>query len=551
VLPLLVWSHLVATYDADKQTMTLFLNGVKQAESMVKGTFKQALGADFSLFRSPKKMPLLFVARPKANDPVHTALDGLVDELRMYDHVLSNSEIQKHLTAEMPKVSKPLNYRRMPTGQDKPGAFGAFYTKLKYDEDWDRGRRTSDQQDLVVRFSNNPCTFVAWNGTIYPILYNETGNAGQQFEAFETWNENGCNEAMMDKTSRYSSWQIIENNPARVVLHWRHALVAFNNKYIHFDQESNWSDWVDDYYYIYPDLVITRKTTLWSSNPLSNFSYAQDNSVMQPEFMPWDIYERNPIIIANLKGQVSNLGMGKDRKGVVDAGFELPAQIEVHQFKSNFKPFMIAPPNEQLMGAWTNDEPWPWFLPCWHHWPVAQIHSDGATTFVNNGRPKSSCLTNGWGYGAINKEAVEMTSNSLTRFSLIGMTDKPAQDLVPLAKSWRNAPELELLSNGFTSGGYRFYDRAYSIRKDNKNAVNLKIKVQASPQRPSANLVLVLYNVKATKLSLKLNEKEIKVGEAFDFGTEKTLDEDYTIIYVYHRSEVPFTLEVIENIQNK
>jgi hypothetical protein len=72
---------------------------------------------------------------------------------------------------------------------------------------------------VFVRFDNNPCTFVCWNGTVYPVFYPDGGNFGQMFEAFETWSDDGCHEAMMDRQSKYSSWRIIENTPARVVIH--------------------------------------------------------------------------------------------------------------------------------------------------------------------------------------------------------------------------------------------------------------------------------------------------------------------------------------------
>lgn len=544
LLPLLKWNHLVARYDAGTQQITLLLNGKIEAQTIISGRFEQATNTSFSLFRSPSKLPLLFVARPKANEPVHTAIDGLVDELRLYDYALTDQVINDRIKNEKPEKQEAFSYRRMPTGQDKPGKFGAFYTLFNYDEDWDRNRRFSGHQDILVRFDKNPCTFVAWNGTIYPVMYNETGDAGQMFEAYESWNENGCNEAMMDKTNRYSTWRIIENTAARVVLHWRHTLVSFNNKFFNFDPVSNTSDWVDDYYYIYPDFVIARKTILHSSKPVSNHSYSQDNSVIQPEFMPRDIYENNPISFAGLNGTVIKPQMGKKNNSKADDSSNIPTQIQLHNFKSDYKPFMIAPPNEKLMGVWTNDEPWPWFLPCWHHWPVAQIRSDGATTFVNNGRPKSSCLTNGWGYGNINRSAVALTTNSLTRYSMIGMTNQSIEELVPLARSWHNAPEMKIITEGFYMPEYKTEERTYHITGTGEKCEKLKIKVNASTQRPSANLSIVIHNCDINLSNLKINNKKRVDGKDFSIGRLINPDSDALIIWINYYSEEPYNIEL-------
>ena len=46
------------------------------------------------------------------------------------------------------------------------------------------------------------------------------------------------------------------------------------------------------------------------------------------------------------------------------AAFQGPAVIQRHNFKTRWKPFMIAPPHETFSGEWTNGQLWPWYLPC-------------------------------------------------------------------------------------------------------------------------------------------------------------------------------------------
>jgi hypothetical protein len=522
-VPLLRWTHVAGSLDPNG-TLRIFINGEPAGETKADGAFAQAANTKLVLARTAEPVLPLFVARPPANVPHFCSFDGLLDEIKLFDRALDVAEVRAHFQSVRPANPQPLQFRRMPTAQDSPGAFGAFYTRFKYDEDWDRTRRFGQDQDVFVRFENNPCTFVCWNGTMYPIFYSDGGDVGQMFEAFETWDQDGCHEAMMDRQSKYSTWRIIENTPARVVLHWRHALVSFNGKLINTETNTGWSDWVDDYYTLYPDTVCARQTTLWSSRPADNHSYAQDNSVFQPGLMPWDVYEEEPLSVANLAGQETIQTMGKGHHGAKDSAFPGPAVIQRHNFKTRWKPFMIAPPHETFSGEWTNGQPWPWYLPCWHHWPTAQlIDSDGSITFVENGRPKSCCLTMGWGYGKAKGDAFVITENSLTRYSLIGMTDGTAAALAPLARSWRQPPAAVTTSAGFRSEGFALGEKAFHFSRTTANPANkLEIGIAASEAAPLVNPAFVIANWGDTEVAVSSNGKPLVRGDDYRWGLRET-----------------------------
>lgn len=459
--------------------------------------------------RTTKPVLPLFRARCYGNEGAFCSWDGLLDEIKLHKGALTAEAVKKSFAAIRPSIPKPLEFPRMPTAQDMPGNFGAFYSRFHYDENWDRLRRMGPEQDLFVRFENNPCTFVAWNGTTYPVWYPDGGNIGQMFEAFEIWTVDGCHEAMMDRRGEYSSYKILENTPARVVVLWRHALISRAGTKPNRHPTTGWTDWVDDYYTIYPDVVCARRTVLWSSVPVSHHSYAQDNSVLQPGFMPGDVYEREPLTLANINGQETIQTMGKGRHGAKDPSFKGPAVIQRHNFTSRWKPFMIAPPDEVFSGEWTNDASWPWTLPAWHHWPSAQlIDSDGSCLFVNDGRPKSSCLTSGWGYGRVNRNAVEITENTLTRFALCGMTDQSAASLAPLARSWRQAPRASTDSTGFTGGRFALGEKAYRFVQT-KAAKELVIRVEASDESPLVNPAVVVENWTGREPVVELNGRAL------------------------------------------
>lgn len=538
-VPLLKWTHVAGSLATDG-TLRLYINGQLAGETNAAGHFAAA-DTKLVLIRTTEPVLPLFLARPKANAPHFCSFDGLLDEVKLYDRALNEAEVRQNFQAAQPANPQPLQPRRMPTAQNLPGAFGAFYTHFQYDEDWDRTRRFGEDQDIFVRFENNPCTFVCWNGTMYPIFYPEGGDVGQQFEAFETWDKDGCHEAMMDRESKHSSWRILENSPARVVLHWRHALISFNGFLINTDPVTGWSDWVDDYYTIYPDTVCARRTVLWSSKPVSNHSYAQDNSVIQPGLMPWDVYEPEPLSVANLAGQETIVTVGLGHHGLKDSTFQKPAVIQRHNFKTRWKPFMIAPPNENFSGEWTNDQPWPWYLPCWHHWPTAQlIDSDGSCTFVENGRPKSSCLTQGWGYGKVNKAAVVITRNSLTRFALTGMTDGSTAALAPLARSWRQPPVLTTISSGFRDDGFSLAEKAFHLATTNTStAAELEVTLAASESSPLVNPAFVIMGWGDSDVALSVDEKSISRGEACRVGYRETPTGKDLIVWLKFSATAP------------
>lgn len=542
-VPLLRWTHVAGTRDREGR-LCVYLNGRPAGESRNAGAFAPA-DAPLQMVRTAGPVLPLFLARPAANTGHPASFDGLIDEVKIHDRALSAGEIEAAFRSVSPAEVQPLQFRRLPTTQDQPGAFGAFYARLAYDEDWDRTRRFGDAPDIFVRFDSTPCTFVCWNGTVYPVFYTEGGQAGQQFEAFETWDRHGCHEAMMDRQSRHSSWRILENTPARVVLHWRHALVAQNGSFINTDPATGWSDWVDDYYTLYPDAVCARRTVLWSSRPAGNHSYAQDNSVMQPGLMPWDIYEEEPMTVANLAGQESIMTMGRGHRGPEDAGFVEPAVIQRHNFRARWKPFMVAPPHETFGGVWTNDQPWPWFLPAWHHWPTAQlIDSDGSITFVENGRPKSSCLTNGWGYGTINREAVVLTERSLTRFALFGMTDRAAGELAPLARSWRQPPAAATNSPGFTALGHVLAERAWHLRCAPGGPTSLTLELAASDASPVVNPAFVILDWGSAPARVRWQGAAREPGPACRLGYRNRPEGTDLVLWLEATATNPATLEV-------
>ena len=80
---------------------------------------------------------------------------------------------------------------------------------------------------------------------------------------------------MQDRHCRFSHVRIIENTPARVVVHWRYARVSAYNNTWNVDPKTGWELWIDEYYYIYPDASAIRKVS-WKKGTLGDTFQLQE-----------------------------------------------------------------------------------------------------------------------------------------------------------------------------------------------------------------------------------------------------------------------------------
>ena len=60
---------------------------------------------------------------------------------------------------------------------------------------------------------------------------------------------------MSDAQCRFSHVRIVENTDARVVIHWRYAMVDAAYRFAEYDEVAGQGQFGDEFYYIYPDGV--------------------------------------------------------------------------------------------------------------------------------------------------------------------------------------------------------------------------------------------------------------------------------------------------------
>ena len=260
-IKLLRWTHISGTFD-NNEGIVLYIDGKETGRLKVSGNYTPASETDILIGRNHKKMPPAYPIR--LDLPASYSFDGIIDEVKIHDIALNAESVMTGYLNSKPVEEFGLTYRKMPAGPDGPGRFGAYYTNLKFSETWDAPWRVGPYADIVVRFDEASYKFVFWRGTSYiPCWVTETG-IWYTNEFNETWGEDvmGCAEPMSDKQARQSHVRIIESNDARVVVHWRYALVDNRGIIAKTDPVSGWGDWSDEYYTIYPDGVGLRKIHL-------------------------------------------------------------------------------------------------------------------------------------------------------------------------------------------------------------------------------------------------------------------------------------------------
>jgi hypothetical protein len=263
------------------------------------------------------------------------------------------------------------------------------------------------------------------------------------------------------------------------------------------------------------------------------------------------------VTLVNLRGESKTYHWTKE--GAPDFGEPKGANILRINLKAKHKPFAIVAPAQRevtLITPYKGHAPTSHFH-FWDHWPVSQDATDGRLA-VSVDRPSHSSLCHmGFTYSAW-KQLEELTGippvkweyhahgeEWQTKVMLHGMTDKPVTNLVPLAKSWLYAPDLELTSVGYSSGGYDQAEAAYQlINKRSGKPGKLAFCIAGSKERPIINPALVIRNWGECDVALELNGKKIERGQSFRFGHHHALEGSDLIVWIKIESMEPIRVSL-------
>ena len=401
---------------------------------------------------------------------------------------------------------------KLPAVPDGPKSFRAYYTRMNYTPDWEENWRVGDFADVMVTFDQKNIGFVFWRGTSYiPHWVTENGIwYNNQFveRLSNVSGTRGCVEPMSDKQCRYSQVRIIEDNAARKIIHWRYAPVDVDYKHPFIDSVTSWYDWVDEYYFIYPDAVATRSATLFSTG-IDEFADWQETIVInQPGTSPEDNLESKAISIANMEGEARHYtGPETGEKRKLE---DLPSKscIQVVHTRSVQKPFIVISPDSALRIRVFGGHAPNSIFHHWDHWPVSQ---DKSWTRKADGKsnPSHTSLTfwKGW-------NPISSTENSRTYVMMHGLTDKGVTELTALAKSWLQPADIRSVSDGYVFKGYDQQQRAYSFT----SAVSgpgkpLEFKVEAGKDKPLYNPVFIIHNWGDREARIEIDGRSPETGD--------------------------------------
>ncbi len=533
-IPLRTWQLLTAVFE-EKTGIKIFIGGHLAAELKISGQFTAANDTELVIGMNRQKKTPSDPVRPFATLPAWFSLDAILDEVKIYSRSLSEKEILAEYTKNQPKKAPEIAERKMPSGPTGPGRFGAYYTKLNYYDEWDALWRSGPFSDVVVQFDGSPIRVVFWRGTRYsPVWVMENGlwMADQSAEGFN--NQEGCFEHMLDSKCLYSHVRIIENTPARVVVHWRYIPVSVYQHFSQPDEITGWPDAIDEYYTFYPDMLGVRKVVMWTSGkPLG----PQEAIVLcHPGQKPEDVVNLDALTLINSKGEAKTHSWAEKLPDLQSGPAD--AVIQVINLKSEWKPFEIYEPGCKITVFGIELRQGISRFPWWNHWPVAQIPSDGRYAQAAD---KASHFSLSWARPPIHK------GPGLIYWAnwLYGAGKKTPAELAQLARSWISPPAIMVKGDGVSGGDYDRGQRAYELTFAQEGISQpVSIEVNARPESPAVNLCLVLKNIGEQEFAVLLDGQKLQRGKDYSTGVIRTLEGVNMVLWVYKTSEKPFRIAI-------
>ena len=525
-MPLRKWIHIVGVYEADKE-MALYINGVLVSSQAIKGSLTYPIKTSCVLGMVTVPGRPSNTIRTWGTVEAYYGLDGIIDDIKVFDTALTAARVKGDFLKVKPGVPD-IQIRRLPSIEKNPGHFGAFYTKLKYYPGWDNLWPVDQDPDIVVCFDNNPAKFIFWRGTRYGPAWVSENENWMADQSLETWGNGatdieGCFEHMQDRHCRFSHVRIIENNEARVVVHWRYALVSAHDHTWMPDPKTRWECWVDEYYYIYPDGSAVRKVSWNKGTTGEAVQYQESLPLTQPGQRSEDVVENDYVHVSDYEYNTKAVSVDPGRQ---HDDWTDKYTIQQFNFKSKNKPFICFEPGNNMWVRWINGG--------YNHFPVNQARSDGRWAKTTD-RPthfmSSPC----------SDPVIHENGNRLYWMGLYGMNGMSMKELVTFSRTWAYAPELLLKGNGSISRGYDKTQRCYQLENNKPSAVPIEFILKGSKSSPVINPAIIVKNWNSTGAKIFVNGIENKNSKV---GINHKLDGDDLVIYIPLNEDVPVIITI-------
>jgi len=539
-LPLRKWAHIAATFRAD-DGIRIFLDGREVASRPIQGKAAYASGADLLIGMNPdKRLPAFIVAGGAGTVPAWFAFDGIMDEIGIHGRALASDELARLHTAVPAPAPPALSPRRLPSGPKGPGRFGAYYTKLAYDESWDALWPAGPAADIVVQFDDSPVRVVFWRGLRYGPAWVMDNGQWMADQSFETWDgPEGCYEHMEDPRCLYSSVRILESSEARVVVHWRYAPVNSRNHLWRVEETAGWGLWVDEYYYFYPDRTAVRKM-IWPADALgagSPSEIQETTPLCEPGQNAEDILNPDAMTILNLKGDSRVYSWPGEMDSPAKSRNLQPENpnIQVVNLKSKAKPFIIFEPGCRMTVYVGRVRKVLADFSSYNHFPVSLLPSDGRYAVAPD---KVASFSISYTDPPRHPEK----DGTVWASWIYGVTEGPYPGLAAAGRSWAKAPELRVTGGVFASRGYDLSQRAYILEAPPAGRpVALAGELRASEDSPVENVALVVRNWGESGAILSLEGKNVPRGRDFRSGSVRTLEGTDLVVWFKAKSVKPLS----------
>lgn len=419
------------------------------------------------------------------------------------------------------------------------------------------------QQGVVTVYFDRLPTSMRFNAPAYPCLVTENGiqYSNGFAETYDPRLDRNAKETSFepgfDDSNEYSRMWIESQNDARIVVRVRGALVSDEGKHIaHADIPSGSphgkGDWVDEWYYIYPDGVHSRHVKLYTGLASRSLPFGSDREPPRVihEFIeamvlgkdgrkPQDDIENAAVTLIKTVGDYSEDAIPEGRAKTFsftpyprDFGEFSSANILVVNLKSRYKPFTIAMPHGVRTQPYKRDNPL----------------ADGFQVW---GPGEHRSYTVPFGH-MINYGHYRKTEKTIEQVYLSGMIDSknPKKELVPLAWSWVVPPKvsLERAEPSYTKQFYDPTQKAYVFDwKPTSNELAFDLIADSDYNGVPSTIVnpaLVVKGWGKGVPALEIDDKPAKPGEQFRFGYETNDAGTNLVLWLNLKSDEPVNVSL-------
>jgi len=507
----------------------------------VAGAAAYAGGADLLIGMNPdKRLPSHIVGAGTGTIPAWFAFDGIMDEIRIHNRALGADDLAR-LRAGVPAPGSPaLSARLLPAGPKGPARFGAYYTKLAYEDGWDALWPVGPAADIVVRFDDSPVKVIFWRGTRYGPAWVMDNGQWIADQSFETWDGiDGCFEHMEDPRCLNSNVRILESTEARAVVHWRYAPMSSRDHRWRVEETAGWGLWVDEYYYFYPDRTCVRKM-VWTTEALGAGSPSEVQETIplcEPGQNAEDILNPDALTLLNLNGESRTYSWPGEMDSPAKSRNLLPANpnIQVVNLKSKLKPFIVFEPGCRMTVYIGRVRKAVADFSAYNHWPVSLLPSDGRFA-IGPDRVSSFSIS------YTDPPRHEEKDGTTWAAWIYGAAEGASPALAALGRSWAKAPELRVTGGGFASRGYDIGQRAYVLDAAASGRTgDLRGEIQASDASPVVNVALFVKNWSEAGAALTLGGRAVAPGRGFKVGHIRTLEGTDLAVWFAAETKAPLS----------